>query len=111
MFQEWFGGPNCHFNYNRRPGPNIPVYRDSRMVGRYYEQFPIDVTRGQSNFTLQLLEHALEFISRSDSSSPYLLYFAPDSTHAPAYASKINHCSYLNLSMSSLRCQVFWEEF
>ena len=56
MFQEWFGAPNCHFNYNRRPGPNIPVYRDSRMVGRYYEQFPIDVTRGRSNFTLQLLE-------------------------------------------------------
>ena len=90
MYQEWFGAPNCHFNYNRRPGPNIPVYRDSRMVGRYYEQFPIDVTRGQSNFTLQLLEHALEFISRSDSSSPYLLYFAPDSTHAPAYASMIS---------------------
>ena len=34
-----------------------------------------------------LSEQALEFISRSDRRSPYFLYFAPDSTHGPTYAS------------------------
>lgn len=35
-----------------------------------------------------LSEESLEFISRDDSVSPYFLYFAPDSTHGPTYASK-----------------------
>ena len=35
-----------------------------------------------------LSEESLEFISRDDSISPYFLYFAPDSTHGPTYASK-----------------------
>ena len=34
-----------------------------------------------------LSEQALEFISRPDRRSPYFLYFAPDSTHGPTYAS------------------------
>jgi len=63
------------------------VYNNEKMVGRYYEQFPIDTKNGQSNFTLILLKHVLEFIGRDDSQSPYFLYFAPDSTHGPAYAS------------------------
>ena len=33
-------------------------------------------------------EQALEFISRPDGGSPYFLYFAPDSTHGPTYASE-----------------------
>ena len=55
--KEWFGAPNCHFKYSKtgRKGPNIPVYRDGKMVGRYYEQFPIDTKQGLSNFTLTLL--------------------------------------------------------
>ena len=59
------------------------------MVGRYYEQFPIDTRTGASNYTLELLEHVLEYISREEEEdkSPYFLYFAPDSTHAPAYSS------------------------
>ena len=63
------------------------MYNNSRMVGRYYEQFPIDISKGLSNYSLTLLEQALEFISRPDGSSPYFLYFAPDSTHGPTYAS------------------------
>ena len=36
-FDEWFGAPNCHFKYNKKSGPNIPVYNDKKMVGRYYQ--------------------------------------------------------------------------
>ena len=91
IFKEWFGAPNCHFKYNisNRPGPNIPVYKDDRMVGRYYEQFPIDTRTGSSNYTMELLEHVLEYISREDDKTPYFLYFAPDSTHAPTYSSNV----------------------
>ena len=69
-----------------RHGPNIPVYSNEDMVGRYYEEFGIDINRGLSNYTQELLKHAMEFIDRKDS-SPYFLYWAPDSTHAPAYSS------------------------
>lgn len=35
-FDEWFGAPNCHFGpYNSSIRPNIPVYNNSEMVGRY----------------------------------------------------------------------------
>ena len=35
-FDEWFGSPNCHFGpYDNKARPNIPVYRDQEMVGRY----------------------------------------------------------------------------
>jgi len=34
-FDEWFGAPNCHFGpYDNKKTPNIPVYRDDKMVGR-----------------------------------------------------------------------------
>lgn len=34
-FDEWFGAPNCHFGpYNNKNIPNIPVYRDDKMIGR-----------------------------------------------------------------------------
>ena len=64
------------------------MYSNEDMVGRYYEieEFGIDINRGLSNYTQELLNHALEFIDRKDS-SPYFLYRAPDSTHAPTYSS------------------------
>lgn len=35
-FDEWFGAPNCHFGpYNSSDRPNVPVYNNSQMVGRY----------------------------------------------------------------------------
>lgn len=56
-FDEWFGAPNCHFGpYNNKNTPNIPVYRDSQMIGRYYErEFNIDKSTGESNLTLMYI--------------------------------------------------------
>lgn len=35
-FDEWFGAPNCHFGpYDDRTTPNIPVYKDEQMIGRF----------------------------------------------------------------------------
>ena len=35
-FDEWFGAPNCHFGpYKDVLVPNVPVYRDQYMIGRY----------------------------------------------------------------------------
>ena len=35
-FDSWFGSPNCHFGpYDNKETPNIPVYRDRNMMGRY----------------------------------------------------------------------------
>jgi len=37
-FDEWFGAPNCHFGpFDDVKTPNIPVFRDDKMIGRYYE--------------------------------------------------------------------------
>ena len=51
-FDEWFGAPNCHFGgYDDKSTPNIPVYKDADMAGRYYEDFVIDKKTGESNLT------------------------------------------------------------
>ena len=35
-FDQWFGAPDCHFGpYDGSSRPNIPVYNNSEMVGRY----------------------------------------------------------------------------
>lgn len=40
-FDEWFGAPNCHFGpYNSSDRPNVPVYNNSQMVGRYTHTQP-----------------------------------------------------------------------
>ncbi|XP_077057673.1 N-acetylgalactosamine-6-sulfatase isoform X1 [Siphateles boraxobius] len=89
-FDEWFGAPNCHFGpYNDSLRPNIPVYNNSEMKGRYYEEFEINVKTGESNITQIYLEEGLDFISRQATAQrPFFLYWAPDATHAPVYASK-----------------------
>ncbi|XP_069918008.1 N-acetylgalactosamine-6-sulfatase isoform X1 [Oryctolagus cuniculus] len=89
-FDEWFGSPNCHFGpYDNRARPNIPVYRDWEMVGRFYEEFPIDLKTGEANLTQIYLEEALDFIKRHQAGTrPFFLYWAIDATHAPVYASK-----------------------
>uniref|UniRef100_F7F5C7 N-acetylgalactosamine-6-sulfatase n=1 Tax=Ornithorhynchus anatinus TaxID=9258 RepID=F7F5C7_ORNAN len=89
-FDEWFGSPNCHFGpYNNKVRPNIPVYRNLEMVGRFYEDFPIEQSTGESNLTQIYLQEALDFIERQHSSQhPFFLYWAIDATHAPVYASK-----------------------
>uniref|UniRef100_A0A3P8UEL6 Galactosamine (N-acetyl)-6-sulfatase n=1 Tax=Cynoglossus semilaevis TaxID=244447 RepID=A0A3P8UEL6_CYNSE len=90
-FDEWLGSPNCHFGpYNNIGRPNIPIYFNSEMVGRYYEdEFVIDGKTGESNITMMYLNESMEFILRqSKAHRPFFLYYAPDATHAPVYASK-----------------------
>uniref|UniRef100_A0A673V3C3 Galactosamine (N-acetyl)-6-sulfatase n=1 Tax=Suricata suricatta TaxID=37032 RepID=A0A673V3C3_SURSU len=89
-FDEWFGSPNCHFGpYDGRAQPNIPVYRDWEMVGRYYEEFPINLKTGEANLTQVYLQEALDFIKRQQADKrPFFLYWAVDATHAPVYASR-----------------------
>ncbi|KAJ7374779.1 hypothetical protein OS493_005129 [Desmophyllum pertusum] len=58
-FDEWFGAPNCHFGpYDNVHTPNIPVYKDDKMVGRYYQQFSINRKTGESNLTQIYTEEA-----------------------------------------------------
>lgn len=88
-FDEWFGSPNCHFGpYDDKSTPNIPVYQNDEMQGRYYEKFAIDREKALSNVTQLLIEEAVDYITRMQkSSTPFFLYWAPDSTHAPTYSS------------------------
>jgi len=87
-FDEWFGAPNCHFGpFNNKDTPNIPVYRDEDMIGRYYEDFLIK--NGESNLTQIFIQEAKEFISaQASKDQPFFLYWAVDATHGPVYASK-----------------------
>ncbi|XP_053402035.1 N-acetylgalactosamine-6-sulfatase-like isoform X1 [Mercenaria mercenaria] len=89
-FDEWFGAPNCHFGpYNNKNTPNIPVYKDKEMVGRYYQDFLIDRATGESNLTQLYIQEALTFIeSQASNQEPFFLYWAVDATHEPLYASK-----------------------
>ncbi|CAI5645250.1 N-acetylgalactosamine-6-sulfatase [Oreochromis niloticus] len=89
-FDEWFGSPNCHFGpYNDQSKPNIPVYNNSEMLGRFYEDFKIDRNTGESNLTQIYLMEGLDFILRqTKAQQPFFLYWAVDATHAPVYASK-----------------------
>ncbi|XP_029283150.1 LOW QUALITY PROTEIN: N-acetylgalactosamine-6-sulfatase [Cottoperca gobio] len=89
-FDEWFGAPDCHFGpYNSSFKPNIPVYNNSEMLGRYYEEFKIDRKTGESNLTQMYLLEGLDFIHRqTEARQPFFLYWAPDATHSPVYASK-----------------------
>ena len=65
----------------------IISFRDDTMLGRYYEEFEIDIQRGLGNYSQLLLDEALQFISNVSGSQPYFLYWAPDSTHGPWYSS------------------------
>ncbi|XP_041095732.1 N-acetylgalactosamine-6-sulfatase-like [Polyodon spathula] len=48
--------------------PNIPVYNNSEMVGRYYEDFMINRKTGESNLTQLHLEETLSYIRRQAAS-------------------------------------------
>ncbi|RUS71764.1 hypothetical protein EGW08_020478, partial [Elysia chlorotica] len=90
-FDEFFGAPNCHFGpYNNKNTPNVPVYKDANMVGRYYEgDFNIDRQTGESNLTQRFIKEGIEFIeAQTQKSEPFFLYWAADATHGPMYASK-----------------------
>ena len=56
---------------------------------RYYEEIAIDLKTKESNYTRMLKDEAIQFIrKRAQMEKPFFLYWAPDSTHAPSYASK-----------------------
>ena len=60
------------------------------MLGRYYEDFPIDQTHHTGNITQMYKQEAVEFITRDragseSASKPFFLYFTPDNTHGPTY--------------------------
>ncbi len=85
---------------------------------RYYEEFPINRKTGESNLTRLFRDEAVDFIRRfaastesddggsnsnnvtnvgandtaaavgTGSRQPFFLYWAPDATHTPTYASK-----------------------
>ncbi|KAG7163107.1 N-acetylgalactosamine-6-sulfatase-like [Homarus americanus] len=87
-FDYWFGSPNCHFGpYSDVTTPNIPVFRNASMIGRYYKDFAIDRATGVSNMTKMFTEEAVAFIQRQAREGPFFLLWAPDATHAPTYAS------------------------
>lgn len=87
-FHEWFGAPNCHYKYDDKVMPNIPVYKDELMTGRYYDDYKIDHETGIGNMTQLYIEEALEWIERQHTAGePFLLYWAPDATHTPLFAS------------------------
>nr|XP_020138298.1 N-acetylgalactosamine-6-sulfatase [Microcebus murinus] len=59
------------------------------MVGRFYEEFPINLKTGEANLTQIYLQEALDFIKTQQARRrPFFLYWAIDATHAPVYASK-----------------------
>ncbi|KAK7114629.1 N-acetylgalactosamine-6-sulfatase-like isoform X1 [Littorina saxatilis] len=89
-FDEWFGAPNCHFGpFDNKRTPNIPVYRDTDMIGRYYEDYLIDHKTGESNLTQIFIREATTFIEKQAAQKqPFFLYWAVDATHEPVYASR-----------------------
>lgn len=89
-FHEFFGSPSTHPGpFDDVTEPNIPVYRDDHMIGRYYEDFEINVKTATSNITVLYTEEAVSFIRRQAAHrQPFFLYWAPDSTHLPVYSSE-----------------------
>ena len=88
-FDEFFGSGNCHLGpYNDRNTPNIPVYKDDKMVGRYYTNFTIDRKSGYSEMSQIFLKEGLSFIEEQNAAdTPFFLYWTPDANHGPNYAS------------------------
>lgn len=92
-FDEFFGSGNCHFGpFDDVNHPNIPVYKDHLMVGRYYTNFTINKSTGQSNISQIFLKEGLSFIEAQHAAqNPFFLYWTPDATHDPNYASEMFH--------------------
>lgn len=88
-FHEFYGSPNCHFGpYDNKNIPNIPMFRNNKMIGRYFENIHIDKQQHLSNLTEQYTQEAIDFITRQSADGrPYFLYWTPDSLHAPTYRS------------------------
>ena len=60
------------------------------FVSRYYEDFPIYKKIGESNLTQLYIKEATDFITaNAKANTPFLLYWTPDATHTPVYASSM----------------------
>ena len=92
-FDEFFGSGNCHFGpYDDKKTPNMPVYKNDRMVGRYYTNFTINKGSGLSNISQIFIQEAVSFIDENhEKSTPFFLYYTPDATHDPTYSSEMFH--------------------
>ncbi|GAB6025835.1 hypothetical protein CHUAL_011817 [Chamberlinius hualienensis] len=87
-FHEYFGAADVHFGpYDDVTTPNVAVFRDSKMIGRYYEDYVI-TSDGVSNLTDIFLQDALNFLqARVQDKQPFFLWWTPDSNHGPTYSS------------------------
>ena len=60
-FDEWFGAPNCHFGpFDNKNQPNIPVYRDANMIGRYVYTCTLCTLNIQRKVSSNLVEISFE---------------------------------------------------
>ena len=56
---------------------------------RLYEEFKIDHSTGESNLTQMYIKEGLDFIEKNAKGErSFFLYWTPDATHGPLYASK-----------------------
>ena len=66
-----------------------PQVQQKTQYLRYYEKFGIDLATHESNLTRILRNELIRFLTKkAESENPFFLYWAPDSTHGPTYASK-----------------------
>ena len=88
-FDEFFGSGNCHFGpFDDVKTPNMPVYKNDKMMGRYYTNFTIDRKSGHSDMSQIFLREGLSFIEEQNAAgNPFFLYWTPDANHGPNYAS------------------------
>ncbi|KAJ8030978.1 N-acetylgalactosamine-6-sulfatase [Holothuria leucospilota] len=98
-FHEFFGSNANHFGpFDNINFPNVEVYRDDKMVGRYFEgEYFMNLTTGESNLTRLWSEDALDFIE-ANRKGPFFLYWAADATHTPLGA----HRDFLGTSQRGL---------
>lgn len=98
-FHEFFGSFGVHFGpYDDHRTPNVPVFRDSTMIGRYYENVFIDRQNQVSEMLKNFTDEAIEFIAKeSRNGNPFFLYWTPDTLHAPTYRSR----SFVGRSLSN----------
>ncbi|XP_046920140.2 N-acetylgalactosamine-6-sulfatase [Dermatophagoides farinae] len=88
-FHEFFGSFGIHSNpHDNVKMPNVPLFRNDKMIGRYYENILIDRKNQQSDILKNFTQEAIEFIQQeSAKGNPFFLYWTPDTLHAPTYRS------------------------
>jgi N-acetylgalactosamine-6-sulfatase len=83
-FDEFYGTPMMHGpnEGNQSVFPDMQLINNTEVLGRLYRDIDIH------NLNIDYIETAVEYIKRrSQTDSPFFLYFAPDNTHIPLFAS------------------------